>query len=814
MEKHELVTFQTGADIIRVSKPAMKIDESMLVSAHEDRVHGLIDFLQRPIPIGRYTWITTDAPRDILLNLPFPETIWNQPMWAEKLKGFRYLRADLNFQFQVNGAPFDVGRLWCFWSPFDAERGDRRPIASRTNMTGYPGVEVDVGNQMTAELTIPYVSMYTHIDQLLGSQPYGALRVSVMSQFFSVNNSSASVTVYCWMSNVDLAIPTDTKTLGATVPFTAQSGRGRRVVMGKTEQETRSKKGIVTTGATIVGDVAKMFANVPVIGEVAKPVAWVADAVKGVASFLGFSKPNSIETTSTFAQVPAKGMTHSDGLDNSVVLGSKPDNEIESKHSVFGTEIDEMNIPYVVGRPNWIEAFNWQTVDPILGEPLWTIPVHAGICGTEILSGMPSSQWTATHMATIASMFRFWRGAVSFRFTAVKNQFYSGRLVFVFYPGIRAGQITTYTDFDVSKNYQWIWDIRRDEDIQLTIPFQSNLQYLRVRMHNNDRGTEAEDLGSDTITGTLAVYVDNQLRAPASVEPNIWIHCWVHGGADMTFAVPDMTPYSPTDNQAGWLLETIPTPAYEDPPFVAQMMEIEDTYDVNHQETGQENPEGSSLLVSKPKTSMTPELSCVGELHNNLRPLTRRFGYEYSYANNGNPLNALALDPAFFFTTVSQTQNNPINYISRLYCFYRGSVRYKLLTSMYTVLTGSVAGTERVTNPLMIGSTAQLLSTSPIGYGTAINSPDNFAAGRFIHPQPMTNNPFLEIMCPYFSNVPMQLISKTYITNLHLRMIYKIIFQNASADSSQDSRLFKAAGDDFSFGYLVGAPVIALSAMQ
>ena len=194
IEKQQIVTFQTGGDMVHTSKPAIAQEDTMLMSAEEVREHSIKDFLGRPVPIATVAWATTDNPNDVLPGtaLHFPTVIWNTNMWAEKLKGFRFLKADLNFQVQVNGSPFDVGRLFAFWSPFDQERDDLRPFKSRTNVTGYPGLEIDVGNKMTGTLTIPYASMYSHIDQVKGAQPYGTFRLYVISQFFSQNDPHLS----------------------------------------------------------------------------------------------------------------------------------------------------------------------------------------------------------------------------------------------------------------------------------------------------------------------------------------------------------------------------------------------------------------------------------------------------------------------------------------------------------------------------------------------------------------------------------------------------------------------------------------------
>lgn len=793
----------------------MAIEESTLVSAHEDRVHGLLDFLERPILVAEYSWTTSDVFGTPIVTLPFPETIWSQEMWNEKLKGFRYLRADLNFQIQLNGSPFDVGRLWCFWSPFDSERGDRRPSRYLTCTTGYPGVEVDLGNMMTSELTIPYVSMYTHIDQLLGSQPYGIFRVQVMSSFESQTNTSASISIYCWLTNIDLAIPTDTNELGATVPvLLSQSGRGRSVNLNS-EQVVRSKSNIISSGSRIVGDAARMFANVPVIGEIAKPVAWLSDVTQGAASMLGFSKPTTIQAVSSFAQIPGRGFTHTDGLDNSTVLGSKQTNEVGSSRAVFGTHEDELSTSYVIGRPNWIQAFRWNTAAPPRQLPLFKIPVHAGICGTEHEEGT-NTQLQATHMSYVASMHRFWRGSVSFRLSVVKNAYYSGRLVVVFYPGYKTGQIVNYNSANVSKCPQWIWDIKRDADLQITIPFQSNLQYLRVLMHNNIVVPDSDDLGPDTITGVLAVFVDNPLRAPATVPDHVWTMVWVHGGADMTFAIPDMVRFAPMDTPPALLLPTIATPPFEEEEVVtlrAQMMRVENTFDVNHKQAGMQNPEGSSLLESRPKTSLTPELMCIGEMHNNLRPYTRRLGLIQSVTVLA-PNTGITLDPAFFFDALDQVRANPLNFVTRIYAFYRGSMRYKFfITAVTTASAPPDPSSVWVPHQFVGASTSELVSGNPRQLLTVPDSSTRIGSGRMVHYQPIDNNPVFEITCPYYSNVPMQLISKTYVTNLHLRMVYKLWLALNTPDDVLQFFCFKAGGDDFDCGFLIGPPLIQRTGM-
>lgn len=808
VEKHEIVAFQTGGEMVHASKPNISMGTDMLKPATEDREHTIPNFLGRPVVLFSGAWTAAQAVNTIIPSSPltFPQTIWAQPMWANKLRGFRFLRCTLEFQIQVNASPFDQGRLLAFWSPFDAERGDLRPIYSRTNWTGYPCVELDVGNQMTAELRLPYVSPFSALDQTQPNQPYGVFRLGVISPFVSANDTSVDITVYGWLKDVVVSVPTDFAAFG----MTAQSGRS-----ATNESFQRSKLGLISGGASLVGDAAKLFANTPGIGAVSKKVGWMADVTKGVASLLGFSKPVSEVAPQTISNTPAKAFTNYDGLDNSIVLGTSHKNEVEHKTDVFGTDVDEMSIPYIVSKFNYFQSFNWSTSAPAKNNALFKLPIHPGICGTDVPPGTLTGTWfTPTQTAYVASMFRYWRGGISLRFSAVKNQYYSGRLVFVYYPGVRAGEIIDYTTLDVANCYKWIWDIRQDSDLELTIPYNANTQYLRVRMHNNADSVSQESLGVDTITGTLVVFVDNQLRGPATVPDNFWITVWVRGASDLTFATPDCVKYGPyfappveSLLPSGFGVKKPAKIRADKPasnyivPMVAQMLKVESTFDVNQDKVGKANDEGSAMLEVHNKDNMSPELFCSGEVIHNLRPLTRRYAYEHTWITPTFP-NSFTLDPAFFFANNTQSVRSPLNYIARLYVFYKGSVRYKLFN-----LSTTAAATPLHQRNYMTASSSEIISSSPRSYSV---SPANatFGAGRFHTVQMIDINPVLEIACPYYSNVPIQIVSKTYITNTHLRMIYKYGDNGDGTVAGNLGMVYKAAGDDFSFGYLAGAPLI------
>lgn len=807
----QIVTFQNGGAVVSSSKPAMVTDICMTSAGLEDREHTITDFLGRPVVLWSGVWTNASTSRTILKNLLFPSTIWQTPMWAEKLKGFRFLRCTLNFRLLINASPFDSGRLYMFWSPFDQERDNYRPYFSRTNWTGYPGIEIDVGNKMTADLKIPYVSMFTHLDQTRNLQPYGALRVGVISDYVSANDTQVDYTVYGWLTDVQLSVAT---------PAYAQGFGCLEGGIAQMEGSERSKQGIISGSAKVVGDAARLFQNTPGIKGFVKPVAWMADAVKGVASALGFSKPIDSQAPMTMVNIPAKNYTNADGLDNSVLLGAMHTNETKHDPSVFGTTADEMSIPYVINKFNWIQGFQWATDKAPKVDALFKIPVHAGICGTDAIPGFApeNEHYSTTHMSMVASAFRLWRGSIVFRFSAVKNKYYSGRLVFAYFPGVLPNQIIDYTTYDIGKAYQWIWDVKEDSELEIAIPYNSNTQFMRVRMHNNNDPTSVGSITNDMCTGTLAVFVDNRLRGPSTVWPNIWIQVFVKGGSDMAFAIPDMTRFIPIEDmpvtsllpsgpevpsakereikEAMENLKTLVRQSRASPSkFVlakAQMMEMEE-FDINDNNVGKAAETRNLMLDKKPDVKACCDEFCSGEMIRNLRLLTRRFGTAYGVEITANA--GYTLDPAYFggFDAGAFYRTTPLRYFSRMYAFYRGGRRYKVVVNK----SGFVGNT----NASVVVTSSEIVSSSPRPYTVTPSANLN----GFEHTLDTNHNAFCEVTAPFYSNVPIQVISNDYTVPNHLRMIYRA-FVGITENSAV--RIMEAANDDFSFGYLIGPPVV------
>jgi hypothetical protein len=786
-----------------------------------------MDFLKRPVSLARINWQTGFPEQTFLQRIKFPQEIWTQRVWNQKLANFRYLKASLVFRFLINGSQFDIGRLWCFWSPYTVERNRLGPWLSRSNTTAYPGVELDIGNQNDAQLKIPYVSYLNHIDQLGSDQPYGDLIFQILFPLESVTAGAfADIDVQCWLEDIDLTIPTD------TTGFVGQSGEGM----------SKSIKDVVVGGSQVVGAVAKVAKHIPIVKEIAEPLQWVSDAVKGASSLLGFSKPNDMKSLNTFENIPGKGFTQTDGLNDTIMLAMKQDNSIEVDHSVFGTEADEMDINYVVSRDIFFQDFDW-TISNNHGDMLFRVPVHAGINGTDTWLDQGASTevfMTTTLMSYVASLFQYWSGSVNFRFSIVKNRYYSGRLIFCFFPGVLPADISSITSKDINTVSRWYYDVKETSDLKLNIPYQSATDWLRVALHNNRNATSRNRLTLDNIVGTLACFVDNPLRAPTTTVPGVInVQVWVSGGEDMTFAVPTSNryfPYSPTTrnfvidilpdasdpaivpwtppvfNALGVDEEVIEEEVSEEPVFVAQSGNFsgETTFDVLHHDITDPR-EGATLLSAKEHDKLTPCKRTIGESIISLCPLTRRISFVTQIANDNSGTPITAFDPAFMFEVVGGDIWNYMNSLAFIYAFYRGSVNYKVFFEQIPLTTAASPSNVllKKVQSYAIVTVGRPSSGSPIPLNTTAPMSSVPLGAQAVHNQNLKLNPVVSFSIPFYSNVPILPISPVWPTNRHFRVrgfIRPVPAPNVNNNVIYD--IYRGGGDDFRMGFLVGSPAI------
>lgn len=756
----------------------------------ENLAHTLKSLLGRPIQIHEGTFSSaTLIPTELL----FPQILYaNSPNLLNKLSYFTFLRAKLNVRLVFNATPFQQGRYWMCYSPYDDESG-RGHTGYSQNLTGYPGVEMDLATGSPAELQVPFISSVSHFKLTDGEGRFGKLVIAPLVELRSgTMPDSCPFTVFAWLSDVDLVFPTKDPVDDLAVALKAQSADAGVKVAGPLE-----------TLANVVESVSSSLVGVPLISTVASTVAWVSRFVGASAAYFGLNKETSQTARVHVVNHPARGYTHADGLDDSLVVGLQQDTTLAADFNIFGLEQDEMALATIkqkmcaVRGVAQVNEIAWTTAD-LPHSQIFSFQNSPSCC-----QEISATEIAPTTLNYLASMFKLWRGSIKYRVTVAKTAFHTGRLRISYVPS-RDGIVTPNTD-DTEYCYNWILDLSRTSEMSFEVPYANNVPWMTHLFRQE--GDSAWN--SSNRTGTLLFEVLTPLKAAnSSVAPAVQLTLWHAGGDDLAFSIPCFGQLTPITNDAS-------------PNLVAQIFN-ESTTD------GNEGASTTTQLWQSPgMDDLEPEKQCIGDKVINLRSVIKRFGEIYRgrpspYSHSGqvaasSPLNnglgnsvlGVVVDPAFFGsrsytspqialaslpvvanvtlpTTAPSTWSitelattfavadkfppwTPLHYISYLFRFYRGGKRYKMLTGQQRALEQTAVSDTAEASEISAGFARVPISVTrqniqeengPISGPVFHTGLDDEHFGNFEHLMYSDLKGVAEVEVPYYSRVPLSLVGE------------------------------------------------------
>lgn len=784
----QITGFIDDATKMEASLPSVETPSlAVIKDSMESRLHTIVDVLSRPVEVARGTW-AAEAQDALLVGLDFPQAIFDASNNViDKLNFFTFFRADVCIRVMVNANTFQQGKLLGYFAPFEDLVGERLTAVSfLTSRTAYPYVINDASVGNTTDLLIPYVAPYTsyRLTDKIGN--IGRFFLRVLNPLKSASTSSCGYTIYAWFTNISVDLPSGlNNTLTVNSELVTQfrrllkdesnaklSGRLERVITKfkaqvAGEAETKSS-GVISATLHSLAQTGKLATGIPLLSSVAGPVSWAAKAAAHVAEYFGYSKAQDVSKLCRLAQIPGYGFTNASGLDSSTMLGSTQDNAIETRGDVFGSQVDDMEISAIVKRRCWVESFTMTTAQ-VAGTALTTFPVTPG--WAKFSKGVYRPSLTAY----VASMFNYWRGGLKFKIQSAKTAYHSGRVRIIYIPG------TSTTVDDPEQAYNWIMDLRNQSEIEFTIPYNNLLNWQRCFL-------TAEN-GAATSTGSIRIEVLNVLRAPESVAQDIDFNIWISGDSTLQFAVPTFQRY---------------VPSFEDPaPFKAQA--LGSTQDAGFNDMSDK----PNMFETSHSDKIEPCKVSIGEMVTNLRYLTRRFSPAQEFIPDAGSL-TLSL-PNYYFGEIYKPTNVlanyrivPLDYISYIYRFFRGGMRWKAMYSC-PVTAGGYQDLVLEHGPAGPRVITELKATAANLYDALVLRTNTFFNRTF-----NTLNPVNEITAPYFSQTHIRPVLSSNAVQPTLmedsNTIYRL--KSFSSGSTESVTIFKAAADDFTFGWLIGPPFL------
>lgn len=525
-----------------VSKEA-DMPSIMYDSITETDEHTIQNFLGRMVIINQGTWSSTQASGVTLANLTFPSALFktgttNYNQNVNKLDGFAAMKAKVKVRIEVNSQPFQAGALLLHYYPYSEYMQSHAQWYTGTTTdlvaaSGCPHVVMNLANTTSMSFTTPYISPFLFFNLPQGQGSFGNVVISVLSPLASTGANSVNYTIWAAFEDVQLRYPTD-------APLTTNFAQVGKEIQ---KMETRGTiSGTVRSIGTAVADVLPWVG----LGWLSEPARFITDAGESVLKMLGFSKP-SVEAPITRVRLsPTQFFLNADGVDTSHKLGLSAANALATVPGWAGTDEDEMRLDYICSRPNFYTRFTWSTgtvADTSLfiqpNSPLWTQSLAA------LTAGNYAQTVSLPLCAKVASMFGVWRGTMVYTFHVVKTQFHSGRLRVSFRPySFPAGPIASDVQFVNQPGYAYTDEI----DLSAGTTFTYEVPFVAVRpwMHCFYDPKTAYPGGDirNSATGIVQVSVINPLVAASTVQSSVEVLVFV-SMKEAQFASPVKSTYLP-----------------------------------------------------------------------------------------------------------------------------------------------------------------------------------------------------------------------------------------------------------------------------
>lgn len=748
VEKQEIVEFhQDGDQDTAVRTGEAIVPESMQCGARDKKDHDIVAFLRRPILMKNFLWAKTSPPDLNLALLDFPKDWLNKPMIKEKLQGFRFLRCTFVVEIQVNTQPFNAGGLLAYFNPLDKTNREKPSYLSHwAGRMGLPHVIFRCNEHTSVRLKIPYFGLASHYDLVEKIGEAGTFYLSVISAL--TGQDECDGVVWAWAEDVDLQMPTGIPLLGTN--YNAQS-------LGEVE----SQQDLFSIMEKLPG--ALNLKDVPGLSEFRDTAEHVIGDAAALATAFGWSKPIQTEATTNINPSHMRFMATSSGPSDTRVLALDPKNQVRIPTEVFQTTKDEMAFSNIITKPSFFGRYKWDKTmkyDQVIAE----FPADPMLCDfTRRTSGKNEYMVRfETNLSYCARTACFWRGPLKFSLKFFKTPFHSGRIRVTFIPGAMPAQASV----DLAKCYSQVYDIRDNMDVDFTIPYSYNMPW---RMLDYIGAVQPATTTVGRPQGMIRISVVNSLRAPNTASDSIEFIGLISAGDGFQFAVPYYNIYT-----RPWFFATH-VPDQDEVPKKTLINAQADLY-----------PSGCPLDVCVNTFG-------VGEVYTGFRQWLRR--YHQRLKPDETPFHTTYLDTDSASESdldkVWQRLSSPWDYTTLMYRFITGSLRVMIT---YDSTGGKDADFTYL--PVYATDTQQLTTGLPR-----------------VH-LPVGDLP-AEVSLPFYQRWP-ALPSRVgnpkdnnFLlpgTNFNFDVMPCNIGGKLHSGTKNYTVTDMAAGEDFSFGYLLGPP--------
>jgi hypothetical protein len=754
-----------------------------------------------------------------LARLEFPDALFAAPLIQSKLDYFSFFKASICMKAVFNAPPFVQGKILAVARPFYRDTNLDFARNSVAGLTGFPHVEIDLASGNSGQIKMPFCAPF-HAWDLVN---YANTDTSTFTYFLYVLNEVTTAvlpvaipyTIYAWFEDVELTVPTP-------------------------------QRASLTSSSFVSSPTSKFRQRLPL------PQAQVLD--------------NDLPPHQIFANLPAAGFTNSAGADTGVSLSLQP-SEMVPSHDII-TSQDEMDLKYVCMRESMLDRFLFSTTDDVFAQ-IFQTSVSPNVC--QHLPGPNADVFYPTVLAYTSSMFAFWRGTIRYRVSVAKTAYHSGRLRLSFIPVVKTFVVPTGTELSNAYSVIWDLRESSDITIDIPFVYPLDMApisgltgidsvqpelstgFFEITVLNPLRASEtvAQQVSCNVWVSSPDMCFAVSRRVPG-IRPYLSGDVPTLLNVDVNFPTTRALNFNETSFELSWDIDNSVAPSL---PLENQdyIVEFSPAISFNLRTTLGNSPIVRSVLkartlpgndfaiysttilqseivsggaVNEPVTAdnlqalgvvsatysfgniqaqvlgdvaesnstteavhsmeFMPMISSpmpnmvTSELITNFKDIAKRHTLTFEFA--GGEL----FYPNYFKNVIPNGQEAQISlleFISQLYVMNYGSQSFKMFST-------------DINSPLVVSQTINGIVTAPPSSLTSINVNSDMLSA--VH---SSLNNFLEFRTPHFSNSVHRVNSLKITEDLYAPAI-------SVAGGTTVNYLLRAAGEDFSFGVLVGAPAV------
>lgn len=701
----------------------------------------------------------------------------------EKLQGFYGIHMDAVLKVVVNAQAFQSGVFMVYYIPYGETdmmlptHSDVESPLSLPFQTGCQNVLCNIATQSSVELRVSFTGPTAFINLTNDSSEFGRFAITTISPLRSGTNADyAPMQVYLAFENIKL--------FGATCQtFQAQM-----------ENANLSKQQMVPSQESKLSGSA-------------------GNLLSSILTKLGLSKPRADERLTRIRDdaVGFKAVCDSDSP--AIPLSLLKDQQVKVGQLGIDSQ-DECDLLKIIEQPCYFDNFTWK-VSQDTGTILWSnrVEPQGAVLGKITAQGKDNQVIAQTRLRYVAGVFNYWTGTMVYTFVVAATKFHSGRLRVQFVlGGPRNG--TAPREEQLGYVYSHIIDLRDGNTFRVEVPYVSSAPWRHVpQYYSTSKGQfvhEDERVVNDWTArlvdhpNMIHVTVETMLRCSDTVDQSVNITVFESAGADFKFAGPRAPIRQPLQRIA---FDSIK-------PDVKKMQPQSPIPDKTINMT--------NLVSSSPVSDATPYT--FGEHITNVRQLIRR-AHQMGSFDSGSDIMAIYpwMIPSLYLGLPYNKSRDFLSYFTPLYRFFRGSMRFSFVpisqdtqmsayfdphgNTFAEFMTYQSWGTDANYGVALMK--AKLTSGNKIDHVNSIVS-----ASTIAHAATMTS---VEVDVPYYHRFHKSLCNSYPFSYDRVTAreesppgILFVSTRNKDTTSNDTFIMYRAAGDDYNFGGLIGAPLVLL----